>query len=291
MPVNKLHFLALSHTPPFVLPHSGQLSLALFTTCSSAETLALLVQCVCAGGGPGSPCLGHCLPLLAAVWCHRWALHFACTPWSHSLCLQLEWPALAMACIGNTVCLVMSPHCSLCLGPASLLKLLTEPDVHRLWFLMVLGALQYRCRQPVSASSSTCSASLVAIGRLMTAFGRAAAVMFPRPLHMLWPQLAWSPALYSEKNHHFARESCETAVKAKRIGSDAGWASSWFVLLASMLSLGLNTKLVYIARHVTRGGRIHRLERSIFWFGSAGPWCALLPTFCIIALGASLSVQ
>lgn len=51
-----------------------------------------------------------------------------------------------------------------------------------------------------------------------------------------------------------------------------GWASAWFVLLAVVIQLALNTKLVYIARHSTRGGRVHRLERSIFWFGSEGPW-------------------
>ena len=51
-----------------------------------------------------------------------------------------------------------------------------------------------------------------------------------------------------------------------------GWASAWFVLLAVIIQLGVNTRLVYIARLSTRGGRVHRLERSVFWFGSDGPW-------------------
>ena len=55
----------------------------------------------------------------------------------------------------------------------------------------------------------------------------------------------------------------------------AGWASAWFVLVAVVLELGMNTKLIYIARDTARGGVVHRLKPSIFWFGAKGPWYAL----------------
>ncbi|KAL0030493.1 hypothetical protein WJX79_009941 [Trebouxia sp. C0005] len=54
-----------------------------------------------------------------------------------------------------------------------------------------------------------------------------------------------------------------------------GWASAWFVLLAVMLELIMNTKLIYIARHTSRGGTVHRLKPTIFWFGAKGPWVML----------------
>ncbi len=52
----------------------------------------------------------------------------------------------------------------------------------------------------------------------------------------------------------------------------AGWASAWFALLAVVLILVMNTKLIYIARHTARGGAVHRLNPTIFWFGAKGPW-------------------
>lgn len=54
-----------------------------------------------------------------------------------------------------------------------------------------------------------------------------------------------------------------------------GWASTWFALLAVLLELIMNTKLIYIARHTARGGAVHRLQPSIFWFGQKGPWVML----------------
>ncbi|DBA84760.1 hypothetical protein WJX77_002067 [Trebouxia sp. C0004] len=54
-----------------------------------------------------------------------------------------------------------------------------------------------------------------------------------------------------------------------------GWASAWFVLLAVILELIMNTKLIYIARHTSRGGTVHRLKPTIFWFGAKGPWVML----------------
>lgn len=60
----------------------------------------------------------------------------------------------------------------------------------------------------------------------------------------------------------------------------SGWAQAWFALAALVMQLILNTKLVYIARHSTRGGHVHRLERSVFWFGSEGPWS--VPTLAFL---------
>ncbi|KAA6422761.1 MAG: hypothetical protein FRX49_07296 [Trebouxia sp. A1-2] len=54
-----------------------------------------------------------------------------------------------------------------------------------------------------------------------------------------------------------------------------GWASAWFELLAVILILTMNTKLIYIARHTARGGAAHRLKPTIFWFGAKGPWVML----------------
>jgi len=46
------------------------------------------------------------------------------------------------------------------------------------------------------------------------------------------------------------------------------------------LELIMNTKLIYIARHTSRGGTVHRLKPTIFWFGAKGPWYAMLdPSF------------
>ncbi|KAL0048084.1 hypothetical protein WJX82_007361 [Trebouxia sp. C0006] len=55
-----------------------------------------------------------------------------------------------------------------------------------------------------------------------------------------------------------------------------GWASAWFELLAVILILTMNTKLIYIARHTARGGAAHRLKPTIFWFGAKGPWVLLM---------------
>ena len=57
----------------------------------------------------------------------------------------------------------------------------------------------------------------------------------------------------------------------------AGWAAAWAELLAVVLELIMNTKLIYIARHTARGGRVHRLKPTIFWFGAKGPWYCPAP--------------
>ena len=57
----------------------------------------------------------------------------------------------------------------------------------------------------------------------------------------------------------------------------AGWAAAWFELLAVVLELIMNTKLIYIARHTARGGKVHRLKPTIFWFGGKGPWYCFAP--------------
>ena len=42
---------------------------------------------------------------------------------------------------------------------------------------------------------------------------------------------------------------------------------------AGILLLVVNTKLVHVARYVTRGGRIHRLRPGVFWLNR--PWLLL----------------
>ena len=52
-----------------------------------------------------------------------------------------------------------------------------------------------------------------------------------------------------------------------------------------MLELTMNTKLIHIARHTARGGTIHRLKPTIFWFGAKGPWyCPASPALPCSAL-------
>jgi hypothetical protein len=46
-----------------------------------------------------------------------------------------------------------------------------------------------------------------------------------------------------------------------------------FTLLAGLLLLVVNTKLVYVARFATRGGRIHRQRPGVFWLNR--PWLLL----------------
>lgn len=75
--------------------------------------------------------------------------------------------------------------------------------------------------------------------------------------------------------------ACQAALKA--ICHAPGWAQAWFALAAMIMQLVLNTKLVYIARRSTRGGRVNRLERSVFWFGSDGPWSVSAPD-CNVSL-------
>ncbi|KAL3145465.1 Mlo15p, variant 2 [Trebouxia sp. C0010 RCD-2024] len=55
-----------------------------------------------------------------------------------------------------------------------------------------------------------------------------------------------------------------------------GWSAAWFELLALILELVMNTRLIHIARHTARGGTVHRLKPTIFWFGAKGPWVMLL---------------
>lgn len=55
-----------------------------------------------------------------------------------------------------------------------------------------------------------------------------------------------------------------------------GWSAAWFELVALVLELIMNTKLIHIARHTARGGAVHRLKPTIFWFGANGPWVMLL---------------
>lgn len=45
-----------------------------------------------------------------------------------------------------------------------------------------------------------------------------------------------------------------------------GWMASWFNILAWILCLILNTKLIHITRYVTRGGAVNKLDKSVFWF-------------------------
>lgn len=64
----------------------------------------------------------------------------------------------------------------------------------------------------------------------------------------------------------------------------AGWAAAWFELLAVVLELIMNTKLIYIARHTVRGGTVHRLKPTIFWFGASGPWYCPAPAAAALPL-------
>ncbi|CAL8467379.1 g6916 [Coccomyxa elongata] len=52
-----------------------------------------------------------------------------------------------------------------------------------------------------------------------------------------------------------------------------GWCVWFFTLLAGVVLLIVNTKLVWIARYVTRGGMVHRLKPGVFWFNR--PWLLL----------------
>lgn len=44
----------------------------------------------------------------------------------------------------------------------------------------------------------------------------------------------------------------------------------------------MNTRLIHIARHTARGGTVHRLKPTIFWFGAKGPWYC--PSASLLAL-------
>ena len=46
-----------------------------------------------------------------------------------------------------------------------------------------------------------------------------------------------------------------------------------FTVAAGVLLVIVNTKLVHVARYVTRGGRIHRLRPGVFWLNR--PWLLL----------------
>ncbi|KAK9909834.1 hypothetical protein WJX75_008172 [Coccomyxa subellipsoidea] len=52
-----------------------------------------------------------------------------------------------------------------------------------------------------------------------------------------------------------------------------GWCVWLFTVLAGVVLLVVNTKLIWIARYVTRGGIVHRLQPGIFWFNR--PWLLL----------------
>ena len=58
-----------------------------------------------------------------------------------------------------------------------------------------------------------------------------------------------------------------------RAAARAGWCVWLFTLLAGVALLAVNTKLVYIARYVTRGGLVHRLQPGVFWLNR--PWLLL----------------
>lgn len=45
------------------------------------------------------------------------------------------------------------------------------------------------------------------------------------------------------------------------------WQTSVVMVFIFLLPMIVTTKLVYIVRHVTRGGRVHKLDASVFWFG------------------------
>ena len=61
----------------------------------------------------------------------------------------------------------------------------------------------------------------------------------------------------------------------------AGWCVWLFTVAAGVALLIVNTKLVHVARFVTRGGRIHRLRPGVFWLNR--PWL-LLPVLKARAL-------
>ncbi|KAK9829176.1 hypothetical protein WJX72_004342 [[Myrmecia] bisecta] len=52
-----------------------------------------------------------------------------------------------------------------------------------------------------------------------------------------------------------------------------GWCIWVFIILAGGLLFAVNTKLIWIARYVTRGGHVHRLKPGIFWLNR--PWLLL----------------
>ena len=52
-----------------------------------------------------------------------------------------------------------------------------------------------------------------------------------------------------------------------------GWCVWLFTVLAGVALLVVNTKLVYVARYVTRGGLMHRLQPGVFWLNR--PWLLL----------------
>lgn len=45
------------------------------------------------------------------------------------------------------------------------------------------------------------------------------------------------------------------------------WISTLALVIFMALPFVVTTKLLYIVRNVTRGGRVHRLSESVFWFG------------------------
>lgn len=45
------------------------------------------------------------------------------------------------------------------------------------------------------------------------------------------------------------------------------WMSTMALVVFMALPMIVTTKLLYIVRHVTRGGRVHTLSEKVFWFG------------------------
>ena len=57
------------------------------------------------------------------------------------------------------------------------------------------------------------------------------------------------------------------------LSSVLGWCVWLWTAVAGGLLAAVNTKLVYIARYVTRGGLVHRLQPGVFWLNR--PWLLL----------------
>ena len=78
---------------------------------------------------------------------------------------------------------------------------------------------------------------------------------------------------HSTKNTLAQSQAGQTLGYSSSLWACAGWCIWVFVLVSGVLLAVVNTKLVWIARYVTRGGHVHQLRPGIFWLNR--PWMLL----------------